>query len=299
MFLAVSYHQTRSSRACLRLLAIIGLAAILLLPLSRTGLFGTAAAMSHGGYNFPVLPTPQQLPLVLLLLVCAATLVSSIRQRRPLGALDLLILLGCFLLPAAFGRSDTGHFLINTTPAALAGFSLLTTYPKAFRGTAILYATCILLLPLPIILWITFPAQRQAMRAAPLLQTGLPPRIVPFAPFSYPLANAIATPVAQTGFYSGVENMVLPAQVARQIAEIDALRPSDLLLPTGFSCTYTYNHRALRLALATPFLPPARRVSNTRQPLCDYIVGHYTPDLATDVTPVAAAGYQHWLRGRR
>ena len=130
----------------------------------RAGLFLTLRSMANGGYNFPLLPSPALL-LILALLAAAAGILFNAIRRRSGGPLEYLILLSVANLPAAFGRSDPGHLLFNTTGAILATWIVLAAYPRKWLWLTRSYVVFILVLPIPLAAF-----QSAAIVATPIKQ---------------------------------------------------------------------------------------------------------------------------------
>ena len=279
VFTGYCYFRSRSSRLIVTGLAFALGSGLVLSVCNRLGVFLTLNAMRRGGYNFPLLPVVQHVPIVVLLLVGAAGLVNHFRRKGKPKEVEMLLLLGLFALPAAFGRSDIGHFLVNSTPALMAAWCILAQYPKFFRSMAVAYTVLVLLLPAPGILAGAARAQK-GDRGTTLMRSeanGQDGASAPLAPLGRPLANspALAAPVADTGYYYGLLNVTLPFQVEQKVREMAADPERDLLLPNEFSCTSVLDREALRRTLSTVYVPPARRTSEIYDPICSYIQIHY------------------------
>ncbi|MGD0997978.1 MAG: hypothetical protein ABR941_06630 [Thermoleophilia bacterium] len=90
----------------------VGLAPLLMF--SR-GYFGLVVSFAGGAYNLPVLPGPPALVYVLAVFIVAALLPATLRgspaAEQPLTV--ALVVLAALLVPAAFGRADSGHVFFN------------------------------------------------------------------------------------------------------------------------------------------------------------------------------------------
>ncbi len=93
----------------------VGGSVVLVLALFGMGYFKMILFFGGGAYNFPILPTPYILSILFsacwLLPRLAASGWTSRDQTAPVSA-SLLVALGLFL-PAALGRCDPGHVLLN------------------------------------------------------------------------------------------------------------------------------------------------------------------------------------------
>jgi len=294
VFLVLAWWHERSLRL-VGVATVFALGSGLVLAVcDRAGLFLTLGTVQHGGYNFPLLPVVQHIPIVALLLVAGAALVNNRRLGNKPAELDMLILLGLFVLPAAFGRSDIGHFLVNSTPALIAAWCLLAPHPMIFRSMSVAYTVLVLLLPAPGILRGAALAQRGDRRTALVHFAVNEGRAAeaPLAPLGRPMANSsgLPSPRADTGYYYGLINVTLPFQVEQKIREMEAAPGRELLLPNEFSCGYALDREALRRTLSTIYVPPARRTSGIYDPLCAYIHLHYKRSEGVS----SLWGYQTW-----
>lgn len=273
--------------------------------LQKPGLLLTLHSMSHGGYNFPLLPVMQHIPVIGLLLVASCVFVNTLRTRHSFGPVEYLTLLGLFMLPAAFGRSDIGHFIIDSTGMLMAAWTILSFYPHLWRYAVWSYALLVLFLPAPRILYRAERACRNNVSTVLLrpdilaTKTGSPvsPSLSAapaslFAPFGLPLANSPKLPSisAQTGFYHGIELVTAPSQIQQKIQELRSTPARDLLLPNSFSCAIRLDRKALRKTLSTLYVPPSRNGTEILEPLCRYIHQHYQPS----GFPTELQGFEIW-----
>jgi len=209
------------------------------------------------------------------------------------------------MLPAAFGRSDIGHFIINSTGTLMAAWTILSFYPHLWRYAVWSYALLVLFLPAPRILYRAERAWRNNVSTVLLrpdiLATKTGPPVSPslsaapaslFAPFGLPLANSPKLPSisAQTGFYHGIELVTAPSQIQQKIQELRSTPARDLLLPNSFSCAIRLDRRALRKTLSTLYVPPSRNGTGILEPLCRYIHQHYQPS----GFPTELQGFEIW-----
>ncbi len=304
LFLFCDAFVSRSlSRLPLIIQFVIG-SGLIFAAAERLGLLLAVHFMSHGGYNIPLLPALQHIPLFGGLLVAACILVASLRSRRPLGPLEYLVLFGLAILPAAFGRTDPGHVIINTAGALLVAFVVLSHHHRLWRYAVVSYVFCILIFPAPKALRVGQRQVRNGIRSTPFApgsetanrapsspadtRYASAPRLL--APLTLPVMNSGQFPslAADTGYYYGLEDVVSPPQVEQKVAELRNAPEKALLVPTEFSCTSKLDRKVLRGRVMTLYVPPARHSIATLQPLCDYIAQHYVS--SGDPTPLL--GYE-------
>lgn len=251
---------------------------LLALALWRTGVLHYMRGMAGGGYNLPLLPSLNTLVLLGLLLAAGCVLANSLRLHRRGSAVEYLILISLFALPAAFGRCDPGHIFMNTLGAFLAAWTIISYKPRAGRWMVWSYLASALFLPLALYQENNFfmfpvkvallstsdpnPALRrwttQAMNrtvgghrtAAMLAKWGkafpvmvvsdVPPGRTMLAPLGYPSTLVSAnSPGITNGRYRGLGNVMAPYEVEEKVAELRN-RPDRLLLFTaGNRCSRT------------------------------------------------------------
>lgn len=102
------------------------------LAAGRLGLLATMHAFRTGGYNFPIMPAPHLLLLLLAIGLTACYSGNLLRSRTP-SALLALLPLGSIALAAALGRCDPTHVLFNGLPWLVTA-SLLTYRRKPLLG---------------------------------------------------------------------------------------------------------------------------------------------------------------------
>jgi hypothetical protein len=131
--------------ACLTMLA--GLASILLFAAHR-GAFITLTSFGGGAFNFPIVPAPHILLFLIAILICAAYLGSRLRR----GENSPLLALGCIapaMLPAALGRSDPGHVMLDGILILIIALLVCSTGPRTAR--LMLPATLCIFLAIPLV----------------------------------------------------------------------------------------------------------------------------------------------------
>lgn len=116
----------------------------------RLGVFNTVRAFAAGGYNFPLMPGPHVLLLLLLMAVCALYAGQELRRSRP-GVLLALIAGSALGLAGALGRADEVHALMNPLGLVLAGFFLLSGYVWLRRAVLAVAWLLMFVLLLPVI----------------------------------------------------------------------------------------------------------------------------------------------------
>ncbi len=273
----------------------------LLLLARHAGSFRTLRMMGGGGFNFPLLPALQQIPIFALTLVAVCALMNSLRQNSPQsrhgrgGAAQYLTLLSLCLLPEAFGRSDVGHLLVSSTGFLFAGWVVLAPHPHLIKRTLTAYLILLIAVPAPLSLFRFVRTQRRNPPIAPLLvplsrDGGADPIL---APLGKPIPNldTLGPNTADTGFYNAFDNVAQPVQIQQKLDELRREPEKDLLLPGSFTCHFNLASRSFRFVLMTPFVPPVRHTTNIYMPLCDYIETHYRPSLTLS-SPLP--GYRIW-----
>ena len=244
---------------------------LLAVALWRTGVLHYMRGMAGGGYNLPLLPSLNTLVLLGLLLAAGCVLANSLRLRRRGSAVEYLVLISLFALPAAFGRCDPGHIFMNTLGAFLAAWTVISYRPTAGRWMVWSYLASVLFLPLALYQennFVMFPVKvallsprdpHPALRrwtslamnhtvgehrtAAMLAKWGrafpmavvsdVPPGRTMLAPLGYPstLVSARSTEITN-GRYRGLGNVMAPYEVDEKLAELRG-HPDQLLLFTA------------------------------------------------------------------
>ncbi len=283
------------------LLVFVAGSALLLFLAQRAGTFRTLHMMGSGGFNFPLLPALQQIPIFGLALLAVCAFVNSLRNRdRRGGAAPYLTLLSLCLLPEAFGRSDVGHLLVSSTGFLFAAWVVLAPQPHLIRRAITAYVLLLLVVPAPISLLRFVLTQRRNLPVpnSPVgVQRGTGINAVFSRPILAPLGRPIpnldlpASPLIDTGFYNAFDNVAQPVQIQQKLDELQRQPQSDLLLPGLFTCRFQLASRSFRFALMTPFVPPVRHSTDIYLPLCEYIQTHYRPSLNLS-SPLP--GYRIW-----
>ncbi len=237
----------------------------------HTGVLHYVRGMAGGGYNLPLLPSLNTLILLGLLLAAVCVLCNSFRLHLRGGAVEYLILISLFALPAAFGRCDPGHIFMNTLGAFLAAWTVSSYRPGTGRWMAWSYVASVLFLPLalyqennffmfPVKMallapgdphpafrrWTTLAMKRTAgeHRAAAMLgkwraafpvvvEGDVPPGQTLLAPLGYPSTLLWASPTHVTnGRYRGLGNVMAPFEVEEKVDELRS-HPARMLLFTA------------------------------------------------------------------
>ncbi len=300
LYLFLFGRPGRRRSSSLLLLFVAGSGSLLLLA-QHAGSFRTLRMMGGGGFNFPLLPALQQIPIFALTLVAVCALINSLRHNSPQsrhargGAAQYLTLLSLCLLPEAFGRSDVGHLLVSSTGFLFAAWVVLAPHPHVIKRTITAYLMLLIVVPAPISLFRFVLTQRRNPPSAPLMSplSGSPATRPILAPLGRPIPNldTLGPHTVDTGFYNAFDNVAQPIQIQQKLDELRREPEKDLLLPGSFTCHFNLASRSFRFVLMTPFVPPVRHTTDIYMPLCDYIQTHYRPSL-TIASPLP--GYRIW-----
>ena len=117
-----------------------------LMLLNRTGALNTMKNNGGGNMAFPLVLSPQDILLLSLLMVAFCGAWGTLRTRRFNHPLLYLCLVAGSLAPAAFGRSDPGHIIVNMLGALLCGFIVLMPHRTAWRWATASFFVLFLLL---------------------------------------------------------------------------------------------------------------------------------------------------------
>ena len=295
----------------------------------HAGFLQAMHAMGSGGYNFPLLPALQLVPLLAMPILGAWVFADGLRHPEEAGVTQYLVATTLIALPAALGRCDTGHLIVNTVGATVVGWSVLAQTQKLWRWAWPTYLVVVLLLPLPITMFNTrrivttalktryTPERLAAMPttglqgrfASMLRQHGSSPQMLArsgvlselpmpngeplMAPFGMPvLVPTLGGPLHMTsGRYLGMEDVTLPRQVEEKIGELRDHPARWLFMPRDFQCReYVPSRRELVLSLLALYVPPVRHDVQMYEPLCTYIRQSYRA--ADTELPSALAQYE-------
>lgn len=235
-----------------------------------------------GSYNLPVLPGPQNLILVAMLLAITCMVIQSFRSGEESRPELYLIALALVAVPAAFGRADPGHIFINSMPALLV-LTLALLQRRVLRGV-VACAWCVYIVAAFLthtrhglnVLMHSWPRVEKMPTAAELPPAGTTLR-APIRYFSY--LDGQFGPKVITGQYYGYD-LVFPGLAERRIEEL-AAHPRDLLVvPVDYpeACNIyspTVERNTMSSKWVSFYAPHLKPVPNVKQPLCDYIHTHY------------------------
>jgi hypothetical protein len=286
----------------------------------RMGIYTTLSTFSSGGYNFPILPTPLVLFVLALFLIAACVIYLGFQRKQTESLTFYLLCICLFFLPSGFGRADAWHILNAVVFALIIATLALSRYLKALFVVLLIFAA-------PPLLQVIGPAAAQATpavfyrsteRALHLLHCDKVSRALdakvkqhfvkveaehqqslltdpPFedgpivnAPWGTRWHNMEAPPMkVDSGFFSGAENVISPAQVDSIILWLQAHPDRKLLLPKDehiwpLSPQRCYGfdegESPIYSTLYGHHWASAKRQMQIIFPLCDYVRSHYAPD---------------------
>jgi len=115
---------------------------------AKLGIYRTLLSMQGGAYNFPLMPTPHLL-IFLVAVGIAATYVVTRFRRGEATPLTALCCVALATLPAALGRCDLGHVLVDGLGIFICAF--LVADASNWRTRLLLPATCLIYFVLPVL----------------------------------------------------------------------------------------------------------------------------------------------------
>ena len=272
-------------------------------------------AFGGGGLAFPLVVSFQNVLVLLLLVAAACGAVSALMRRKFSHPLLYLCLISGAAAPAAFGRADPGHLLLNVLGALIAAFLVLEPYPRlwfvATRGFALFLICWFFLLQYGqrrdveyavdaavargacencathqvlnrLALAVAGPARpAEAILRAHAAHDQLPKGQTFLMPFggSHRAFDFEHGNEGVGGYYGGLLQLMSLNQVQLKMDELAAAPGLPLLVPYGDSLPCTYDpvaeRRAMRNTLLPIYTPKLRRLSVAAVPFCDYVQGHY------------------------
>ena len=138
------FYDLRPWRTMASFLAMVALLALTTWAASTLQVFATLNAFRTGGYNFPILPAPHIVLLLLALAVVSAYLLQRLRLHRP-DALVTLTLVSAGSVVGAFGRCDPVHVFLDPLGCWIAAFVVAGSFDRF--GSMFLRATfCVFVL---------------------------------------------------------------------------------------------------------------------------------------------------------
>ena len=249
-----------------------------------TGELSSLLSFGGGALDYPLLPAATTITLLVGMMVGGAVAVGAVLRGEARRGEVYLAALTLFSLPAALGRCDPGHLLINGLPLIAIGFCALArvrgglVWSTAVLGVFVLvsgsrhgvqYARMRV-------------ATRQALRAeAADARPAWPAEGRLLAPFGFVQALSAREPVPVfTGKYTSYRP--LNDDVAREkLADLGREPGTAVLVPptSVVQCAYDEELRVVELKFVfRPFwYPRARAVDRTPAVLCDYLAAHYRP----------------------
>lgn len=267
--------------------SVLALLALVTWVANGFGVFLTLKAFGSGGFNFPILPGPHILLLLVGIGLCAGYMGRQLRTSQG-SALAMLIAVSAAAVAGALGRCDEGHVFLNPLGVTIAALLLggkRSPWGKAYIGAMI----CIyLLLPLPLnaakLVALQKYAAKEMSPAQPLdvdAVFGMPEDTTFAVPFAFTAGHFGTIHLAQIdeGYYLGLQDVLTPQAVVRKIDELRQHPDRPLLLPHGWqgNCTMdSGSHRQfLRILFLYPYRAPVEHPESINDPLCQHIQALY------------------------
>ncbi len=252
---------------------------------NRLGWLNDVKAFGNGGLAFPLALSLQNVMVMLLLVAAACAVVSCLRARDWSHPLLYFCLLSGASAPAAFGRSDPGHLILNLLGALIAGFVALRSERRLWYVATrafVAFTIC----------WFALGAYAnrnvfgKALNAKVASRTPagrLPVGRVILMPFgdSHTAFDFAEGNEAVGGRYAGLLPLMSRAEVQEKIAELAAHPEVELVIPVGSSLPCGYDlvaeRRLMRQVLLPLYTPKLKRASTAAEPYCQFIAEHYRP----------------------
>jgi hypothetical protein len=307
-------------------IVVMGFCFLAILAISeRVGIFITLHAFSLGGNNYPILPYPGVLCVIALFLIAACVAYLAF-QHKQTDSLSIYLLCIClFGMPSSFGRADSGHMQMGAFSALIIAALALSRYPRVafLAAVAFLYWDATIqfsgqLTPVCIqgMRRIFDPSQRsglpyrysvhilhrlhrdperKALEASVAHYFNsrttvpeLPDGTIVNAPWGLSRNGFVdQSGKVDYGYFSGLENVILPSQVDSIIRWLQAhperkliLPPNPMQWPVSSQRCYSYNEGddpIFRTWYGLRWADPKRQMQVVF-PLCDFIHSHYAPD---------------------
>jgi len=292
---------------------------------AKAGIYTTLRVFSSGGYNFPILPHPAILCMLALFLIAVSVASRAMRSGQT-ETLWMYLLCVCFFsLPSSFGRADPGHMQTGAFFAPIIAALALSRYRRAWTLVATVFVFCFVAAPLAslaapvsgetmlrvldpsrrselphraavsILHWLHADRQREALEsqaasyfAGQTTIPDLPHGAIVEAPWGMTRRGfPDQSGAVDYGYFFGLENVILPAQVDAIVHWLQAHPERELVIPPienqwpispvhCYSYTEGENPR-FNTFYGLPWASPKRQMQ-VIFPLCDYILTHYAPD---------------------
>jgi len=144
VFFALNWTRDRDFPLASALFLVI--VAVALACAASLGELTIVAGVTSGAINTPILPAPQNIGFLLLLIVAASAAWNAIRLRRTNDPLLYFALIAAACLPAAFGHADPNHIFYNLLGAVLVALLVLANSAKTWPATKVSFALVFVLL---------------------------------------------------------------------------------------------------------------------------------------------------------
>ncbi len=256
------------------------------------GVLSSLKAFGGGGLALPLAISVQNIVLLLLLLVAACGLWSALAKGRRDHGLIYVCLVAGASAPAAFGRSDPGHMVLNLLGAVLTAMVVLMETKRAWTWAVWLFLLCFVMTWWPLSLYqgrgLVLNTMREAIerrgtegsflrrvyaagmeravgsdkthaRLATLNEgrENLPAGVEILAPFGtvHRAFDMDQGNEALSGRYSGLLPLMSVGQVDDKIRELQAHPEDPLLIPYGGEYQCRYDLQQERRSIVGVLLP--------------------------------------------
>jgi hypothetical protein len=276
--------------------------AIALLAANRLGMLDTLKSYADGGAALPLVPSPESIAVLLLLMIAACAAWGTLRQGVREHRLLYVLLVSVCAAPAGFSRCFGAAMVGQMLGAVLVGLIVLMRYKWPWRVAACGFLTLVVGVAARDQVKLSRPLLRAAFGASGFARkSGVSGEGLPLlAPFgwdqrSFEPVGELRVLSGRYAYYQPLLNSQVPAE---KIAELQAHASLRLLLPREMASACEQDDGARRTRLKSMlhaiYLPPTAHTVTAGQPLCDYIAAHYR----MSALPSPGPDYAVWVRSR-
>jgi hypothetical protein len=270
------------------------------LVIAYAAIFGIAfkmrvldAMLADGGgaINFPILPSPTILVYFAALFICVCYLYRRMLDRMMEDGTLGLVFFSIPMAAAALGRCDPSHVFWNGLAAFLAGLLFLTAHKRAWLAYVAAFILFVFLAPNLSELYLFVPQLRSArffnkhpeerpsqQKIEDFLASWPAGYVAPFG-FRPDGFGTYHSPRIEFGSYEDLIDVSMPRSVEEKVREMRENPDRALILPYHADEYCRTNERAERHFLETlllfPYIGRFEHPDFARQPICNYMVGHY------------------------